>query len=302
MGKRRKRKGRKPRKIRDSKKRNRLKRIRKGKGSKNSRRRVRNPKNKKGNNRKLRGIDVSRKKRGKKGKKGKRSWGKKGRPESMKDLDKRISKDDGFIEPGDYKRKKINPVKIEKQVANQWKNRFKGDDYKPNRLNINYASTTERFKKFADKDGNFNTSKYLRNAEDKAVIHAQKRGLKGNPREILQRRSPELPKPTPPKYGGAIDELRNKLGKINYQDKIKETTSNQTKTINDDSARFEKMGLDLIKPAGSEDSALRNTPDVSQRPRVKRFKRKQKMKGVNVGPRKRKGNRPDVGRKPPHLR
>lgn len=147
------------------------------------------------------------------------------------------------------------PNRVERQVAKQWGKRFKSDDFKPKRLDIK-AKSTGRLGKYTDEKGNFNQKQYLADVRQSTISRAEKRGFKGDAAKALSRTGPKMPGVVKPKYGSAITELKNKLGKINYKNKIAETTSKLTGEVKSNASAYKDTGLDIIKRRSSEDGAL----------------------------------------------
>lgn len=174
-------------------------------------------------------------------------------------LDKFIEKnvtEKPMIKPTKRTKDQWNPNRIESQVAAQWGKRFKSkEDFKPKRLKVNFDSTG-RMGKYTNKKGNFNHEKYLADVRQSTIGRAKKRGLKGDAVKALSRTGPKMPGKVKPKYGSAITELKNKLGKINYKDKIAETTSKLTEDVKSNASVYKDTGLDIIKRRRSEDGAL----------------------------------------------
>ena len=159
------------------------------------------------------------------------------------------------IQPPKRKKNTWSPNRVERQVAKSWSKRFKSDDFKPKRLKVG-AKSTGRMGKYTDKKGNFDQKQYLADVRESTISRAEKRGFKGDAAKALSRTAPKMPGEVKPKYGSAITDLKNKLGKINYKDKITETTSKLTQTVKSDASKYKKTGLDIIKRRSSEDGAL----------------------------------------------
>lgn len=173
-------------------------------------------------------------------------------------LDKYLEKnvlEKPIIKSPKHKKATWSPKRVERKVAKQWGQRFKSDDFKPKRLKVNVDSTG-RLGKYTDKEGQFNHKQYLADVRKSAVDRAERRGFKGDAAKALSRTAPKMPGEVKPKYGSAITDLKNKLGKINYKDKIAETTSKLTQTVKSDASKYKKTGLDIIKRRSSEDGAL----------------------------------------------
>jgi len=158
-----------------------------------------------------------------------------------------------------------SPNRVERQVAKQWGKRFKSDDFKPKRLDIK-AKSTGRLGKYTDKKGNFNQKQYLADVRQSTISRAEKRGFKGDAAKALSRKGPKMPGEIKPKYGSAITDLKNKLGKINYKDQITKTTSKLTQTVKSDASKYKQTGLDIIKRRSSEDGAV-PAPKPKQKPK-----------------------------------
>jgi len=175
-----------------------------------------------------------------------------------KQLDKYLEKnvlEKPILQSSKRKKDTWSPNRVERQVAKQWGQRFKSDDFKPKRLKVNVDSTG-RMGKYTDKKGQFNHKQYLADVRESAVTRAEKRGFKGNAAKALSRTNPQMPGEAKPKYGSAVTDLKNKLGKINYKDKIAETTSKLTQTVKSDASKYKDSGLDIIKRRSSEDGAV----------------------------------------------
>ena len=175
-----------------------------------------------------------------------------------KQLDKYLEKnvlEKPIIQSPKRKKDTWSPKRVERQVAKQWGQRFKSDDFKPKRLKVNIKSTG-RMGKYTDNKGKFNHKQYLADVRESAVTRAEKRGFKGDAAKALSRTAPKMPGQVEPKYGSAITDLKNKLGKINYKDKITETTSKLAQTVKSDASKYKKTGPDIIKRRSSEDGAL----------------------------------------------
>lgn len=168
--------------------------------------------------------------------------------------------DKPIIESPKKRKDTWSPNRIERNVAKQWGKRFKNDRFKPKRLKVNVDSSG-RLGKFTDKKtGKFNHKKYLSDVRQSMVDSAKKRGLQGDVKKALYRTAPNVPGQAEPKYGSAVTELKNKLGKIDYKKKISETTSKLTQqTVKSDADKYKKTGLSIIKRRSSEDGAVPKT-------------------------------------------
>ena len=173
-------------------------------------------------------------------------------------LDKYLEKnvlEKPIIKSPKHKKATWSPKRVERQVAKQWGQRFKSDNFKPKRLKVK-ANLTGRLKKYTNAEGGFERELYLSDVRKNAVSRAERRGFKGDAAKALSRTAPKMPGEVKPKYGNAITDLKNKLGKINYKDKIAETTSKLTQTVKSGASKYKKTGLDIIKRRSSEDGAL----------------------------------------------
>ena len=94
------------------------------------------------------------------------------------------------------------------------------------------------------------------------MARAKRRGLEGNIQKQLDRKGPAKPKLTKPKYGSAIENLKKKLGNVDYSKKIEETTKNLTKDIKPAASGLKKIGMSILKKRSSEDGALPSLPRI----------------------------------------
>lgn len=192
--------------------------------------------------------------------------------DDMDDLDDYIEDDfldSDVIDPDNISGKKWAPDKVEDHVAKQWGERFKKKDgTKPKRLKVNAPNTPERIKKYTDKEGQFDTDKYVSDVRSKMADRGSRRGFIGDATAALRRKGPQKIEPTKPKYGAAIDALKGKLGGIKYDKLITETTDKLTRSIKPNGRKFKKTGLSIIKNRSSEDGALPNALETreSRRP------------------------------------
>lgn len=203
--------------------------------------------------------------------------------DEIEELEDILEEDFEVVEDDNISGKKWSPGKVEDHVAQQWGKRFQDKkNFKPKRLKIDGISTPDRIRKYTDKKtGEFDSQKYVSDVRSKMAQRAEKRGLRGNALNALKRKGPQMPKESKPKYGGAIENLKNKLGGINYRQEINRTTKKLTGNVKIKSREFQKVGLDIIKPRRSEDRAvptagLKDRDARKQRRRKRREERRKK--------------------------
>ena len=180
-----------------------------------------------------------------------------------KQLDKYLEKnilEKPIMQPRKHTKVTWKPDRVERNVAQQWGKRFKSDAFKPKRLKVSTDSSGRLGNYTNKKTGKFNHNKYLADVREGMVSRAKKRGLQGNVKKALSRTAPKMPGQAEPKYGSAINDLKNKLGKIDYSKKIASTTSKLTdETVKSDADKYKKTGLNIIKRRSSEDGAVPKT-------------------------------------------
>lgn len=179
--------------------------------------------------------------------------------EQFDDFDVEEYGDDDVMDPVRIKGKNWNPKSVARNVEKQWSNRL--DDkssFTPKRLKINVSGTPKRISRYTNKAGEFETDKYVKNVYKGLAKTAKKRGFKGNALKALNRTGAKMPRERKrPRFGGAINKLKKKLGTVNYRKTIKQTTKKLTKPIkNVNEKKFENVGMSLIKRRSSEDGAV----------------------------------------------
>jgi hypothetical protein len=198
-------------------------------------------------------------------------------PKDDKDLETFLDKelDIDFVDAFEDDKSTWNPDRIADDVAKQWADRFKdAKNFTPKRLKVE-ANTTDRLKRYTNKDGGFDAQRYVGDVRNQMAVRARDRGLKGDAMKALTSRSAQLPGSSEPKYGGAVEALKNKLGKINYSDKIEETTSKLTANVTSNADKFKETGMNILKPRSSEDGAL---PAVGIKDRSARRQRRRQRR------------------------
>lgn len=183
-------------------------------------------------------------------------------------LDK-IAKAEQPIKSGNPSGKGFNWKKVKKNVEDNWNTRLKSHNVKPQRLNIDFKPTG-RLKKYGDgtKDG-FDRNRYIKDFRKGLAERAKKRGFKGDALAKLNRTNAPKIQETKPKYGSVINDLKNKLGKINHKSMIADTTEKLTKKVKSGAAGYQKTGLDIIKGRSTEDGAL---PSIRNKQKTKKTK------------------------------
>lgn len=183
-------------------------------------------------------------------------------------LDK-IAKAEEPIKSGNPSGKGFNWKKVKKNVEDNWNTRLKGHHVKPQRLKIDFKPTG-RLKKYGDgtKDG-FDRNRYIKDFRKGLAERAKKRGLKGDALAKLNRTNAPKIQETKPKYGSVINDLKNKLGKINHKSMIADTTEKLTMKVKSGSAGYQQTGLDIIKGRSTEDGAL---PSIRNKQKTKKNK------------------------------